>query len=310
MGMLLLILDGKTALAGARTGVMLCLSVVIPALFPFIALAGVLMGASFGVLRPLGALCRMPKGAETLLIPAFLGGYPVGAQSVAQAWRQGQLTKGEAEGLLAFCCNAGPSFLFGMVASMFPSPRAVWALWAIHVISAVAVARLLPSDQGRTVVLAPREQPGLSQSLSQALRVMGLICGWVVLFRVVIAFLQRWVFFFLPVGVQVTLMGLLELTNGCCALPALEDVRLRFTVCSGLLAAGGLCVLMQTLSVTDGLSRKRLLQGKALQTAFSLAFCGCLFWGRPWMLAACLLLLPLPLLNRQKKSGIPAEAGI
>lgn len=35
LGMLLLVLDSKTALLGAKEGVMLCLSSVIPALLPF-----------------------------------------------------------------------------------------------------------------------------------------------------------------------------------------------------------------------------------------------------------------------------------
>ena len=81
--MLALILDGRTAIDGARQGIELCLRTVIPSLFPFfvlsILLTSSLLGSSLAVLRPLGRLFGMPDGAESLLIPAFLGGYPVAA---------------------------------------------------------------------------------------------------------------------------------------------------------------------------------------------------------------------------------------
>ena len=77
-GMLVLILDGKTALAGARSGIALCLMTVIPTLFPFIVLSvllsGALLGASIPPLRPVGKILKMPAGTESLLLCAFLGG--------------------------------------------------------------------------------------------------------------------------------------------------------------------------------------------------------------------------------------------
>lgn len=308
--MLLLILDGKTALAGGRTGILLCLQTVIPALFPFLVLSNVLMGMSFGFLQPLGRLCHMPKGAEALLIPAFLGGYPVGAQSVASAWRAGALEKEEAERLLAFCNNAGPSFLFGITAPLFPKPWMAWGLWGVHVGSAVLTARLLPSDGGQSIALGRTQGVTFFDALRNSVRVMGLICGWVVLFRVVIAFLQRWVFFILPLDAQVWLTGLLELTNGCCELSMIDSLPLRFTLCAVMLASGGLCVTMQTASVTTGLSLRYYCKGKVLQTAFSALLCACLF-GRVYpAVITALLLLGLNLRKKQKRAGIQARAGV
>lgn len=309
-GMLALILDGQTALAGARTGIGLCLQTVIPALFPFIVLSSLLMGCSFPVLRPLGRLCRIPEGAEGLLIPAFLGGYPVGAQSVAGAWQVGSLNKEEAERLLAFCNNAGPSFIFGLVASLFPSPWMAWALWAIHLTSAILTARVMPGRAKQTVSAVPAQNMGVSEALLRGVRVMGVICGWVVLMRVVIAFLQRWVFFIMPVEAQVLLTGLLELTNGCLELRNIQGVPLRFTTCACLLAAGGLCVSMQTASVTRGLSLKYYYRGKALQMLFSLLLCTCLFGGFYAAMAAGLVFSVLILGKMQKRAGIPGGAGI
>ena len=87
--LLLLILDAGTAAEGMRSGITLCLRTVIPSLFPFfvcsMVLNGSLTGQPFHALRPLSRFCRIPRGSEALLLTGLLGGYPVGAQAVAEA---------------------------------------------------------------------------------------------------------------------------------------------------------------------------------------------------------------------------------
>lgn len=274
LGMLILIFDGKTAMMGAQSGIGLCLQTVIPSLFPFFLLSILLtssfLGSSIPILRPLGDFCAVPEGAETILIPAFLGGYPVGAQSIAEAFRSGHLPRKSAERMLSFCNNAGPAFLFGMVGTIFPERWIPWALWGIQIASALFVARLIPSQDFRPVRFIQPAPKNPSASLSAAIRVMASVCGWVVLFRIIISFLDRWLFWLLPSELQVLLTGILELSNGCCELPKLADPNLRFLVCSVILAFGGICVTMQTVSVTSGLSLGYYFAGKLLQTAFSL----------------------------------------
>ena len=193
--MLALILDGRTAIDGARQGIELCLRTVIPSLFPFfvlsILLTSSLLGSSLAVLRPLGRLFGMPDGAESLLIPAFLGGYPVGAQNVAAAFRSGQLTKPEAERMLSFCSNAGPAFLFGMAAAMFPRRWMALALWGIHIVGALCAALLIPGKPAATARLTKTSPHSPASALNTAITVMATVCGWVVLFRVLLSFLKR-----------------------------------------------------------------------------------------------------------------------
>ena len=273
IGMMVLILDGKTALEGAKAAVELCLWTVIPSLFPFFILSVLLTGTFFGqeipLLRPLGKIFSLPSGTEALMIPAFLGGYPAGAQSISQAYRTGHLKKEEAERLLAFCSNAGPAFLFGMTGPMFPEKWMVWALWAIHIGSAYLVCRMFP---GSNAVAKLQAGPAITVTgaLLSAIRIMAQVCSWVMLFRVFIGFLRRWVLWILPTEFQVAICGLLELSNGCCNLALIESVPLRFILCSGFLAFGGLCVTMQTASVTEGLSIRKYIFGKILQLCFSI----------------------------------------
>lgn len=273
LGFSLLILDAKTALSGAQDGINLCIRTVIPSLFPFfvlsILLTGLLSGRNIPFLRPIGRFLGIPSGAEALMVIGFLGGYPVGAQSIAQACQNGQLSERDAKRMLGFCNNAGPAFLFGMTASLFHAPAAPWALWGIHIISALLASVVLPKGPGTAASLSPGGEMSLQKALSRSVRVMAEVCGWVVLFRVVIAILQRWCLWLLPETVQLVLTGILELTNGCCGLASLAGEGLRFLLCACFLGFGGICVAMQTLSVTGPLGPGAYFPGKGLQCCFS-----------------------------------------
>ncbi len=309
--MLILILDGKTAIEGARTGIDLCLRTVIPALFPFVMLSILLCSAFAGsplpLLSPLGRLCGIPKGLEFLLITGFLGGYPVGAQSTALAWKSGVLTKEEAQRILAFCSNAGPAFLFGIIGPVFSSRWTPWLLWAIHISSALLTALCLPVNCTSARNISPRPGISITSGLNTALRAMGAICGWVVLFRILIGFLQRWVLWYLPPEWEVSLIGLVELSNGCLALSQISDPRLRFVVCSVILSAGGACVALQTAAVTQGLSQKFYYIGKMLQSLFSLAFSLCFAYST-WVL--CLPIFGIVCLRMQKSCSNRRPVGV
>ena len=273
IGMVVLILDSKTALEGAAEGLTLCTHTVIPALFPFVFLSTILTntlsGSQISILRPIGRFCGMPAGSESYFLVGILGGYPTGAACIANGYRNGQLSKGQAELLLGFCSNAGPAFLFGMAGHLFSCPYIPWILWATQIVSALVVGFLLtkPCSNGKNLQLSDNT---ISQSpFNHTLRVMASICGWVILFRILICFCDRWFLWLFPTELRCVFTGLLELSNGCCSLAALTSEAMRFLILSCFLAFGGFSVTMQTVSVTEGLSLRWYLIGKILQTTLS-----------------------------------------
>ena len=317
-GMLVLILDGKTALSGASQGLELCIKAVIPSLFPFFVLSNLMLsGLSFSWLKIPGTWFGIPKGAETILLAGFLGGYPTGAQCIASAFQQNCLTERQANRMLAFCNNAGPAFLFGMIAPMFDRPLYPWLLWGIHVISAWLAAQLLPKDITSAAAPVSFPQQSMSASLQRSIRTMALVCGWIILFRILIAFIQRWILWYLPLEVQIGVCGMLELSNGCSMLQEIPSSGLRFLLCAGMLGFGGLCVTMQTVSVIGSLSIRDYLMGKWMQTGFSifLSMLILLFLPDPIILSPLILipvllmtLLPLFLRSANKKAvAFPKE---
>ena len=273
IGLLMLILDSRRALEGASSGVELCIKTVIPSLFPFFVLSIMLTNALNGFNdHPSQARINfpgIPKGAASLVIPALLGGYPVGAKCVGNLYSRKQIDRKYAERLLAFCSNAGPSFLFGMVSRFFPERKMVWFLWAIHIFSAVLTAAVILLPEKGTGIVKHEKSVKAHAVILPAAKTMAVVCCWVVLFRMIIAFLDAWILWALPSWVSVFLIGLLELTNGCCELFLITNIRTRFVLCACILAFGGVCVLLQTTSVIHGLSVGWYIRGKLLQTVFS-----------------------------------------
>lgn len=313
VGMLILVLDSRTALSGAQIGIELCIRTVIPALFPFfllsVLLTGTLAGADMPVLKPLEKLTGIPSGAGVILLCGFLGGYPTGAKCTADVYRAGGLNRSEAERMLAFCSNAGPAFLFGMAGQAFSSPAAAAQLWAVHILSALLTALFIPPRSGKRPVSTEEKSISVSAGMRAALYAMAAVCGWVILFRVVLAFLDRWCLWMVPITARVLISGILELANGCCSLSAIADPDIRFIVCACMISFGGLCVTMQTASAAEGLSIKPYLSGKIIQTAFSFLLSSSIVLGI-WIPVTVLLIFAGIIQKTQKRGRNPAAVGV
>lgn len=271
MGIVVLILDPAVAVQGAQEGLNLCLVTLIPSLFPFFFLSSVmtrtLSGAKIFVLRPLGRLMKIPSGAESFLLIGYLGGYPVGAQCVSQAYEQGIISEKDASRMMVFCNNCGPAFIFGVLGHFFDQIWMLWAIWIVQIISSILVAMVLPGDQ-RHAGIGKYRSICTAPPLKRSLNSMAQVCGLVILFRVLLAFIEHWFGFFLGPALRSSVFGLIELTNGCVALGNIADTGARFVICNGLLAMGGVCISMQTFSVTNSKIPKQLyFPGKLLQCA-------------------------------------------
>ena len=317
VGMLLLIMDSKTAISGAKDGLDLCIRTVIPSLFPFFVLSSMVVGSVSGSLGWLGAIlrrvCHIPQGTEGLLLVGLLGGYPVGARVVSSAVDGGRLSAEDGRRMITFCNNAGPSFIFGMAGLLFQDIRISCALWAIQILSALTTGFILPAAKGRADSLPPGIPISPDKAVREGMGAMGNVCAWIVLFRIVIAFLDRWALWLLPEWGRVLILGILELSNGVLSLEGIGDTGLRFLLCSTMISLGGLCVLMQTVSEAKQINIKQYLTGKLIQTGFStlLSFgFAVIFFQYPWVKLVwlpviCVLILTAAFvfLRKSEKSG-------
>lgn len=263
--LMVMILDSQVAISGAKEGLSLCLSTVIPSLFPFFVMSILLTAGLSG----------WTAERSAYLLMGFLGGYPVGAQAVSEGCAGGRLSRQDGEKMLAYCSNVGPAFLFGIGSSLFAQRWMCWLLWLIHIFAALLVAAMTPRKKTSATPAAATGRLSLTDAMGRAVRSMAMVCGWIVMFRTIIAFLRHWFLWLLPVNWQLLVTGLLEMTNGCCALAEIPSDGLRMQLFSLFLGFGGVCVVMQTQAVIagSGLSGKFYFPGKAAQCAISYLLC-------------------------------------
>lgn len=272
---IVLIVFPEIALSGASEGVELCLKTLIPALFPFMVLSSALLEAlgttHFSILKYICKICKMPPGSENVLLVSLLGGYPVGAKLVSESYDRGFISKKCAARLLGFCNNAGPAFIFGVVGRAFQSFSTVLILWIVHILSAIITGAILPQNETAHHHEIQIVKKAKSSVIKQCVATMGIICGWVILFRILIAYLSRLIPVMLPSEFIVLAAGVLELSNGCILLNSITDPATRFLICSCMISLGGCCVAMQTAGIVHNISLHYYFQGKIIQTAVSVA---------------------------------------
>ncbi len=275
IGVVVLILDTKTAIRGAKESIELCLQTIIPSLFPFIVLSSVIIKTYYqpksGILSKLLTPCGIPTGCESIFLLGLLGGYPVGAKCIYEAYTEGKIDKSTARRLLGFCSNAGPGFIFGVIGQFFTNRIFIWLLWLIHILSAWITGYLLPNKKANRTVYTENQEIPLSNTLEDGIKVMARIIAWILLLRIILTFFNKWFLWAFTYPLQVIIAGIIELSNGCLMLNLIDSETIRFLVAAFLVNLGGICILLQTKSVTADLGLGYYLRGKTLQTLVSLS---------------------------------------
>lgn len=298
--MLLLLFSPQAGLDGARTGLLLCAEVVIPTLFPFLALSSfvIQLGIAewFGkwFTRLTSALFRLPGISAPVLILGILGGYPVGAKACAELVEKGALTRAEGNRLLSFCINSSPAYIIGAVGTgLLHSAKAGLLLYAAHVLASLLTGLLLGARETRQPLSALKARPvkhlsapsALVTSVTGAASSMLGICAFVVFFSAVSTLLfstglveysarllamlpgMHW---FDAATAQTFLRGFLEVSGGCDA--AVRNGLAVLEILSAFLSWSGVSVIFQVLSAVrgTGLSARGYVLSRPLHMLFSI----------------------------------------
>lgn len=112
-----MLLFPETVFQGACDGLLLWYQILIPTLFPYLIVTGLLLktdGAAVVsrlLFRPFHLLFGTSFYGSFAVLSGFLCGYPMGAKIIADLLLQGKISLEEASYLLSFCNNASPSFI-------------------------------------------------------------------------------------------------------------------------------------------------------------------------------------------------------
>lgn len=270
-----LIIDPQTGLNALKNSLSVCGTALIPALFPFLIIG------DYGF----GLICsakRQRRGVAVFAAIALglLGGFPLGSKALGRLAESGILEPKRASRLLSGCVNAGPGFLISAVGTgLFGSPRAGLLLFAA--LSAASLlcclaALLLPcrESQRTWATTAPKScsPPSFTASMSSSVTSMLNLCGYVLLFSCIIAYLNAFTLLFSDSpGVRWAVCALLEVSTACASAADIGSV-------SGLMLAGaavslcGASVILQARSATQksGLSITWLLLSRPFHLAVTL----------------------------------------
>lgn len=296
-----LILDSRCAADAARSALELCAKTLIPSLFPLFVVSAMLVPGLKSIRIPLlSRLLGIPAGSEGIFLLGCAGGFPVGAACIAQAVEEHAFSKSDAERMLGICSFCGPSFLFGVIASVFTLREAA-LLFVLQLETALLTAAFWPSPSSQHYQ-STAETVSLPEAVRRSISSMASVCAWVVLAGVAESFLRRWLFPLLPPTLGVLLTGLLELTNGVFALDAIPE-NLRFLLCAVFVSFGGVSVLLQIggLAAPAGLGMSTCIAQKTLQAILTAAL-ALLIEYSPWA-----LFLPPALLFAKLAVEIPGR---
>lgn len=244
----------QQAAAGASQGLGTCLGVLVPSLFPFLAVTVFLVksGVSGALGRRLGGglarLLALPPAAAPAVLMGLVGGYPAGARGVQALYEAGEVDAGQAGRMLLFSVNGGPAFICTAVGAGFlGSPRAGALLLGTHLLAALLLGALLGLPHRRdppcpAAAKKPPLPPGraLVASVHDAAAAMLMMCAFVIVFNALLAVAQTWLS-----GAPLALAAALcEVTLGCRALAG-QGAPLWCVALA--LGWGGLCVHLQCL---------------------------------------------------------------
>ncbi len=291
-GIVVLVICGADISAGVRCGLSVCGEVVIPSLFPFMVLANMILatGASDVLGKPLSFITcpifRLPKVTAAPIFLSYISGYPVGASIAARLHKQNRISRDDAERMLTFTVNSSPAMaIFAVGLGMLGSIRYGVILYCTHAassfITGIIFTRLILKNRKDTAHCSFSRKAGkklnnttnsnrtktnklykntcLPQKVNfadvfvnataDAASAMINICGCVILFAGITSALSNCAW----------LAAILEVTVGC-----RYASEFGLPLVAAVLGFGGLSVIFQILTLSNGLIRPLVLLASRL----------------------------------------------
>lgn len=284
-------------------GAKLFFNSVFPSLFPFLVISNIIIAYEgvkiyanvFGNI--LCAPLRLPKECSIALIISFLCGYPLGAKYSLELYENNIICYKTYERLLNIASNPGPLFVVGAVGTtMFHNTYLGYLLLLSSYISCFLISFFIPNaskvfqnnkpifSEVKTKNIGVIIKESVDNSISTTLYVGGFIIIFYVLTSIIknnaifsIVLNKASIFLGLPLSIiQGTLLGTLEMTNGCFLLST-NNGNILTTACitSFLITFSGVSVIAQVYSLTYKLTfnLKKYISYKFLQGILSSITC-------------------------------------
>ncbi|MCG3090209.1 hypothetical protein [Sporosarcina cyprini] len=182
---LLFIFQPGTAHDGAEAGAYLFVNALLPYLLPYIILTQWLLKTPSAGKRP-----KSWKSYLKAYVLGSFGGFPVGAVTVTEMYKNRELSKKESSLLLAACHAPGPMFIIGFVGTeLFGNVQSGWKLLAaIHIANLIfflLTLFLLRAEEGqeeRVIQTKTKSSGPLLDAIKDSSSVIILVATTVIFF--------------------------------------------------------------------------------------------------------------------------------
>lgn len=245
------------------TGLDLWFHNMIPALFPFMVLSGIMLRMNLAdkfaaIVKPLFyPLFRINNSGIFAIVSGFLFGFPMGARIITDLYSNKKLTKTEASYLLAFCNNIGPIYFISFVLSTLNLKRIIPYLIGMYGIPFVYGIILRHTVYRNIIQGKPHEMlspnvesevpmgflEALDVSITSGLHGITRLGGYMIFFNL----LNILPNILLPYsGYSAIINAVFEITSGISAIGSSNPLAVFI-----LLPAGGLSCIAQTYSAME-----------------------------------------------------------
>lgn len=260
-----LIIFGKTVSEYVINAVKSCVNIIIPSLFPFMAISGLIITS--GLYHNLGIpfslisryIFRIKPEHFSIFLISSVGGYPIGAKLVTELYKNKGIERQDAEKMLGYCYMGGPAFFIGAAGiKIYGSIEAGMVIFASIFIANIitmlffSIKNEVPPKSKEKIELS-FGMDKFTECINSAGKSIASICSAIVFFSSVIAVLEA---SGIIEAISCLISKITSIPSDTCVIfiksmfeissisNAPADVEFM-SIVTAMLSFGGLCVIMQ-----------------------------------------------------------------
>lgn len=273
--LIILVIFPKEVSDAVSQSLFMCFKDVIPALFPFSVVSGVLLNLSGSFTLPVFSfierLFNISKKSVLAFFMGLLCGYPIGGKIALELYENGDISEAEKDRLLIFANNSGPGFIIGVAgATLLKDVKAGIVIYASHIVSAFIFGLATRKKSQKTIIIPvyKREKENFLKILAKSIKnsfeavlgITGVICffsGFTASIRLfpIVQTLPFNEFF----------LGLFEMTEGINKISRMDlSLIVKATLSSFLIGFSGVSIFMQLKVISDKIKTTAYFLNKLL----------------------------------------------
>nr|WP_278336908.1 sporulation integral membrane protein YlbJ [Clostridium grantii] len=298
-----IIINPKICLTSGLQGLNLFIKSVFPSLFPFLVIINLMIsfkGVDIYASILGGVLCkplRLPRNCSIVVMVSFLCGYPLGAKFAVDLYTKKEIDYSTCQRLIAIASNPSPLFVIGFIGvNLLGNPFLGYVLLLSTYISCLIMSFILKPNKEKSFYQSFKQNKKLvnensspnthkiGAALKDAIHNGIITCldigGFIVFFSVIISIIKNntlldivlnKISYVIPLNVdfiESSLLGIIEITNGCNELNSLSiNPQWKIILISFLLGFSGLSIIAQVSSFIApyNFSIKIYIKNKLLQ---------------------------------------------